>query len=272
MDDLFTRMWADFLARVGGPLDFRLVLQPAVAVFFAVRSGLRDARAGRPAFFVSFVLGLANRGDLLRQAWRDVGKLFMFAVVLDVIYQLLVHASDYAGETLIIALVLAVLPYVAVRSLANRVAVLAGVKPALGSQPSAVPSPETAVSAAPVSDQAHLAAERTCLAYERTMLAYVRTGTSMIAFGFGLYKFFMFAEQQQTPEMRATHILGPRSFGMLMIAVGLVVLAVAVLLFRGRIRQLQAQSDGPPFSPATVLATLVSMVGSIAFLAALYRQ
>jgi uncharacterized membrane protein YidH (DUF202 family) len=35
-----------------------------------------------------------------------------------------------------------------------------------------------------------LAAERTRLAYERTLMAWVRTGTSLITFGFTIYKFF----------------------------------------------------------------------------------
>lgn len=34
------------------------------------------------------------------------------------------------------------------------------------------------------------AADRTRLAYERTMLAWIRIGTSLITFGFGVYKFF----------------------------------------------------------------------------------
>lgn len=36
----------------------------------------------------------------------------------------------------------------------------------------------------------HLAVGRTRLAYERTMMAWVRTATSLIIFGFSIYKFF----------------------------------------------------------------------------------
>ena len=35
-----------------------------------------------------------------------------------------------------------------------------------------------------------LAFDRTWVAYERTMLAWVRTATSLITFGFSIYKFF----------------------------------------------------------------------------------
>lgn len=34
-----------------GPMNFRIVLQPLMAMFFAVRSGLADAIAGRPPYF-----------------------------------------------------------------------------------------------------------------------------------------------------------------------------------------------------------------------------
>ena len=41
-------------------------------------------------------------------------------------------------------------------------------------------------------DQVHLALERTYLAHERTLMAWVRTATSLITFGFSIYKFFAF--------------------------------------------------------------------------------
>jgi hypothetical protein len=38
------------IGRVDGPLAFRIMVQPAVAALLAIRAGLRDARAGRPAY------------------------------------------------------------------------------------------------------------------------------------------------------------------------------------------------------------------------------
>jgi hypothetical protein len=43
MDHMWARVWADSLGRVSGPLKFRLVLQLAMACFFAISSGLKDA-------------------------------------------------------------------------------------------------------------------------------------------------------------------------------------------------------------------------------------
>ena len=45
-----------------------------------------------------------------------------------------------------------------------------------------------------------LAFERTMLAHERTLMAWIRTATSMISFGFTIYKFFQ--ELNKTSEAR----------------------------------------------------------------------
>ena len=52
--------------------------------------------------------------------WKRFGKIFILAVVLDVIYQIKVNHRWYPGETLAVALLLAVLPYVVVRGPVNR--------------------------------------------------------------------------------------------------------------------------------------------------------
>lgn len=51
MDDIWMRFVEDLSDRVSGPMKFRLVLQPMMAAFFAIRSGLADARAGKPPYF-----------------------------------------------------------------------------------------------------------------------------------------------------------------------------------------------------------------------------
>jgi putative membrane protein len=43
-----------------------------------------------------------------------------------------------------------------------------------------------------------LAVDRTWLAHERTLMAWVRTATSMISFGFTIYKFFQFEAGKET--------------------------------------------------------------------------
>jgi hypothetical protein len=43
MEDMISRDWEDLVGRVGGPLTFRLVIQPTVPVILAIRAGLEDA-------------------------------------------------------------------------------------------------------------------------------------------------------------------------------------------------------------------------------------
>jgi hypothetical protein len=121
MDDTFTRFFNDVFARLDGPLHFRFFLQPAVAIFFAIRDGLRDVRQGRPAYFWSLFTEPDLRRDLLRDGWRSISKVFIIAVVLDLIYQLIVIHWFYPFETLLVAVLLALIPYALVRGPVNRI-------------------------------------------------------------------------------------------------------------------------------------------------------
>jgi hypothetical protein len=85
--------WEMLIGRWEGPLAFRLLLQPMFAGAFAVRVGLRDAR-----------------------------KLFITAVVVDLAYEILVFGRIFAGQSIIVAFVLAMPTYLVVRGPTNRVA------------------------------------------------------------------------------------------------------------------------------------------------------
>src|SRR3981189_1279187 len=82
MDDMWIRVADDLAARVSGPMKFRLVLQPMMATFFAIRSGLADAKAGRPPYLWTLASAPAHRADMIKDGWQSVGKVFVLAVVL----------------------------------------------------------------------------------------------------------------------------------------------------------------------------------------------
>jgi hypothetical protein len=92
-----------------------------MAILFAIIDGLRDAKNGKPAYFWALLTATGQRRELLHEGWKSVGKIFILAVILDVVYQLEVHSSIYPGETLIVAFVLAILPYVLLRGPINRI-------------------------------------------------------------------------------------------------------------------------------------------------------
>jgi len=122
MDHIWTRVASQLIARVSGPMKFRLVLQPAMASFFAIRAGLADARADKPPYFWSLFTESGRRVDIIKDGWKSVGKIFVLAVVLDVVYQIIELRFVYVGEALIVAFVLAIVPYLFLRGPVTRLA------------------------------------------------------------------------------------------------------------------------------------------------------
>ena len=119
--DPFVRIWSDITSGVHAPLGFRLVVQPLVAAFFAIRAGRIDAREGRPPYFWTIVKDAVHRRALLREGWKHVGKVFVVALIIDVIYQVIVERWVYPFEALMVAAILAVLPYLFFRGVVNRI-------------------------------------------------------------------------------------------------------------------------------------------------------
>jgi hypothetical protein len=122
MDHLFARVGEQLVARITGPMKFRLVLQPAMAIFFAVRGGLKDAREGKPPYFWGLFTDPGEREAMLKNGWKSVGKVFILAAVLDAIYQFIELRWFYPGEAVIVAIILAIVPYLLVRGPVNRIA------------------------------------------------------------------------------------------------------------------------------------------------------
>ncbi len=122
MDEQLARVFHDLVARVSGPMSFRLVLQPAMAIVLAVRAGVHDAREGRPAYFWTILTNAGDRRDLLRQGWTAVANVFLAAVVIDVVYQFVVLRFVYPGEALLVAFILACVPYLLIRGCVDRLA------------------------------------------------------------------------------------------------------------------------------------------------------
>jgi hypothetical protein len=120
MDHMWMRVTSQLAARVSGPMKFRLVLQPAMAAFFAIRSGLADARAGKPPYFWALVSNPTERGDMLKDGWKSIGRVFILALALDVVYQIILLHFVYIGEAFIVAFILAILPYLILRGLVTR--------------------------------------------------------------------------------------------------------------------------------------------------------
>lgn len=120
MEEMWMRFVENLVDRVSGPMKFRLLLQPLMAVIFAVISGLKDAKAGKSAYFWALLTDPSHRRDMIRDGWKSVGKVFVLALILDVVYQVIVLRFVYPGEAIVVAIVLAIVPYLIVRGLVTR--------------------------------------------------------------------------------------------------------------------------------------------------------
>jgi len=120
--DPFSRFFEDLIGRLSGPMQFRLVLQPVMALIAAVISGLKDAREGKPPYFYALFTDRVNRRAMLKDGWKSVGRVFLLGIVMDAIYQFIVIKKFYPGEALIVAFILAFVPYLLIRGLVNRIA------------------------------------------------------------------------------------------------------------------------------------------------------
>lgn len=120
MEDTLARIWEHLVGRLTGPLTFRVLLQPTMSTLFAVRDGLRDARAGRPPFLWTILGSPDDRRRLIRDGLRAIGKLILMALVVDFVYQLVVFRRLYPVEAIDVAFLLAVVPYFVIRGPVNR--------------------------------------------------------------------------------------------------------------------------------------------------------
>lgn len=122
MEDFFARVYEGVIARLHGPMKFRLVIQPLVAAIFAIRAGLADARAGRPPFFWGLFTHPEQRRTMLKSGFKDVAKVFTMATVMDLVYQFLIDRHVHVLSALILAAVLCFIPYLLLRGPINRLA------------------------------------------------------------------------------------------------------------------------------------------------------
>lgn len=122
MEDLFNWALNHLVGRIDGPLKFRLVLQPTMAMIFAIRDGLKDAREGRVPYFWAIFTEPDRRGELIREGWQAVTKVFSLATLMDLIYQYIVLGWLYPVAALFVAFMLAFVPYLLIRGPVNRIA------------------------------------------------------------------------------------------------------------------------------------------------------
>jgi hypothetical protein len=113
--------WHDLVERPDGPMRFRFALQPLMATIAAIRDGREDARSGRAPYLATVLGNPRERAGRLREGLDATARIIALGLVMDVIYQAIVFKTFYPDQALVVALVLAFVPYVIVRGLTRRI-------------------------------------------------------------------------------------------------------------------------------------------------------
>jgi hypothetical protein len=124
-DESLGRLWTDILDRPGGPMTFRFILQPTMAIIAALRDGFHDARLGRRPYIWALIHGVRDSGGRSGRLWEGVvstARILILGVVMDIIYQWKVLDTFYPGHSAVIAILLAFIPYLLLRGPFERIA------------------------------------------------------------------------------------------------------------------------------------------------------
>jgi hypothetical protein len=116
------RVCRQLIERPGGPMTFRFILQPAMAAIAAIKDGRKDAQLGRSPYFWTMLRQRGERIGRLNDGLNATARIILLGLVMDAVYQLYVLDRFYPVEAVIIALVLAFVPYVILRGIVLRIA------------------------------------------------------------------------------------------------------------------------------------------------------
>jgi hypothetical protein len=121
IQDLLMRHWHDLVERPSGPMSFRFLLQPAMALLAAFKDGISDGKTGRSPYFWTIVSNPVERRERLREGLASTGRIIVLGLIMDTIYQFAIFKSFRPVEAIIVALTLAFVPYLLMRGPVARV-------------------------------------------------------------------------------------------------------------------------------------------------------
>ena len=119
--EVHDRVWKDIFDRPAGPMAFRFILQPTMALIAALHDGVRDARRGRSPYLWTILRDAQKRGERIREGLISTSRIVLLGLVMDMIYQYEVLRTFYPGEAVLMVLLLALIPYFVLRGPIARV-------------------------------------------------------------------------------------------------------------------------------------------------------
>jgi putative membrane protein len=116
-----------------------------------------------------------------------------------------------------------------------------------------------------------MASERTLLAYERTLLAWLRTATSLMTFGFAIYK--LLQERISKPgHYPLLEYISPKSVGLVMIGSGFIGLTLAVIRYIEVLKKYNQYSPKIYRSAVMIQAYVILMLSLLLIIGAVIGQ
>ena len=93
-----------------------------MALIAALHDGVKDARRGRSPYFWTILHNAQKRGERLREGVVSTARIVLLGLCMDMIYQYKVLKTFYPGEAVLLALLLAFIPYLLLRGPIARIA------------------------------------------------------------------------------------------------------------------------------------------------------
>jgi hypothetical protein len=113
--EVLDRIGHNLVERPGGPMTFRFVLQPAMAAIAAFRDGVQDAHLNRSPYLWTLLSSRQESSQRFREGIVATARIILLGLVMDAVYQVVVLGAFYPAETVLVAVLLAFLPYVLLR-------------------------------------------------------------------------------------------------------------------------------------------------------------
>ena len=120
--EVLERIWQNMLDRPGGPMTFRFILQPVMATIAALYDGINDARTGRSYYLWTILTDPAKRMGRLHEGLISTARVLLLGLCMDLVYQHIAFDTFHPAEAVIIAVLLAFVPYLLLRGPIARIA------------------------------------------------------------------------------------------------------------------------------------------------------
>lgn len=119
--DTLERVWQNLADRPGGPMTFRIILQPTMAAIAAVVDGTKDAKSGRSPYLWTILTDPSKRSQRMLEGLISTARIILLGLSMDVIYQLVVLKTFFPAEAAFVAIMLAFVPYLLLRGPVARI-------------------------------------------------------------------------------------------------------------------------------------------------------